>query len=503
MRHPVLVATLAFATIAHAGVSLAPLFRDGAVIQSDKPVPVWGSADAGESITVTFAGQSASATAGTDGRWSVTFKPLSISAEPRDLTVIGRNKLVVHDVVVGEVWIASGQSNMAYALPGAATGKADIKASDFPLLRQFTVAKQSAFSPLATADGAWVPALPDTAGQFSAVAYYFGRKLHQTLKVPVGIINSSWGGTAIEPWLDPAACRADPDLSKHLAAQEKARHTSPSEEAAYEAALDTWRHDKEAAKTAPKPFPSPAPKPPAGLAGPRTLAGLYNGMIAPLVPGALRGVVWYQGESNADHASSYAPCFSALITGWRKQFVQGDFPFYWVQLPNYGHIGFQNDRLGWARLREAQNSALSLSATGQAVTIDVGEIGNLHPRDKKSVGERLALLALARTYGLKDVIDSGPVFASAKREGSAYRITFKSSASPLKAANAGLTGFELAGEDKVLHPADAKIDGSTVVVTCPEVANPVAVRYAFTNAPEAGLFNAQGLPAAPFRTDSW
>jgi len=503
MRLPVIAITLALSSFASANVTLAPLFRDGAVLQRDKPVPVWGGAAAGESITVTFAGQSASATAGTDGRWSVTLKPLAASASPRDLTVAGRGRIVVHDVVVGEVWLASGQSNMAYALGGATQGKADIKAANFPMLRQFKVAQQPSLDPLSTVDGAWAPALPDTAGQFSAVAYYFGLKLHQTLKIPVGIINSSWGGTAVEAWISPDAYKADPAIGKAYAQQEKIPRLKPEAKAAYDALLTTWEKEKAEAKAAKQPFATPAPKAPAGLGSYRTPAGLYNGMIAPLVPYALRGAIWYQGESNADHAAQYAPYFSALITGWRKQFAQGDFAFYWVQLPNYDHANLNETNWGWAQLREAQTQTLSLPNTAQAITIDVGEAKGLHPRDKRPVGERLAMIALARTYAAKGLIDSGPVFASAKRDGHAYRIAYAPAASALNAAPAGLTGFELAGVDKVFHPAEAKIDGATVVVSCAEVPDPVAVRYAYRNAPVAGLFNAEGLPAAPFRTDNW
>ena len=504
------VLALTFATLAHANVTLAPLFRDSAVLQRDKPVPVWGNADAGESITVSFAGQSTSATAGTDGRWAVTLKPLTASAEPRDLTVSGRNKLVVHDVVVGEVWLASGQSNMVWPLAYAADAKTDVAAAKFPLFRQFKVAQQPSFDPLATVDGAWAPALPATAGQFTAVGYYFGLSLHQRLNIPVGIINSSWGGTGVEAWIAPDAYRANPAIGKTFAQQEKAVRAKPEEKAAYIAALAAWEKARADAKTAKQAFSTPGPKAPAGLPGPRTAAGLYNGMINPLVPYALRGAIWYQGESNAGHAAQYPPCFAALITGWRTQFGQGDFPFYWVQLPNLD-VGNQNKtNWSWAQLREAQTQTLSLPNTAQAITIDVGEEKGLHPKNKKPVGERLALLALARTYAVKHVIDSGPVFKSAKREGAAYRITYEPvagasepSSGALKAAPAGLTGFELASADKVFHPAEAKIDGATVVVTCPEVAEPAAVRYAFTNAPVAGLFNTEGLPAAPFRTDTW
>jgi sialate O-acetylesterase len=417
-----------------AKVTLAPLFCDGAVLQREKPVPVWGTADAGESLTVTFAGQSATATAGADGRWSVTFKPLSASAEPRDLSVSGRSKLVVHDVVVGEVWIASGQSNMEWPLAYVTDAKKEIASAAFPLLRQFKVAKQPSFTPLTTVDGSWAPALPATAGQFSGVAYFFGAELHRKLNIPVGIINSSWGGTAVEPWISPDAYKASAELSKGFAQQEKGPRATPEEKAAYDAQQAAWIKDRDAAKAAGQSFKTEAPKAPRGTASYRTLAALNNGMIAPLVPYALRGAIWYQGESNAGHADKYATGFAALITGWRKQFSQGDFPFYWVQLPNLDVGNANQTNWSWAQMREAQTQTLTLPNTGQAITIDVGEAKGLHPKNKKPVGERLALLALARTYSVKGTVDSGPVFAAAKREGRAYRISYQPSASALKAA---------------------------------------------------------------------
>jgi sialate O-acetylesterase len=503
MKHPLYLLAFALLSPLRADVTLAPLFADGAVLQRDKPVAVWGRADSGEKITVTFAGRSASATADTSGRWSVTLKPLPASAESRDLVVKGRNTVTLHDVVVGEVWLASGQSNMEWPLAYCANAKAEIAAAKAPLFRQFKVERQPAFDPLATASGQWTPALPETAGQFTGVGYYFGLALHQRLNVPVGLINSSWGGTGIGAWISPAAYKANPELASTYAKTEKGPRPSAEAVAARDAEIAAWEKARDEAKAAGQPFKTPAPKIPAGFAGPRTPAGLYNGMIHPLLPYALRGVIWYQGESNTAHASQYATSFASLITGWRAAFAQGDLPFYWVQLPNFDHGNRNADNWGWAELREAQTKTLALPATGQAVTIDVGEPKGLHPKNKKPVGERLALLALARTYLVEHIIDSGPVFASAQREGAAYRIAYQPSASALQAGPAGLTGFELAGADQLFHEASARIDGMTVVVTSPEVANPVAVRYAYRNAPSAGLFNADGLPAAPFRTDTW
>ena len=495
--------TCALLTPLHAAVSLAPLFTDGAVLQREKPVPVWGTADAGEKISVAFADQKLSTTADSKGLWRVNLAALPASATPRELVVKGTNTLTVRDIVVGEVWLASGQSNMEWLLAYCTDAKKDIAAANFPLVRQFKVAKQPSLTPLATVDGAWAPALPATAGQFSGVAYYFAVDLHRRLNVPVGILNSSWGGTGIEPWISPDAHRAAPDLAKTFAKQETGKHPTPEEVTSFNAIRTAWRKSRDDAKAAKQPFTEPEPNAPAGFPSYRTAAALHNGMIHPLVPYALRGAIWYQGESSTSISAVYQGRMAALISGWRKAFDQGDFPFYWVQLPNLDVGGLNATNWSWAEMREAQAKALSVPNTGLAVTIDVGENKGLHPKNKKPVGERLALLALARTYGIKDVVDSGPVFAAAKRDGDAYRITYAPATSALKAADAGLAGFELAGSDQVFQPAEARIDGAMVVVTCAGIKNPAAVRYAYRNAPVAGLYNAAGLPAAPFRTDTW
>jgi sialate O-acetylesterase len=274
----------------------------------------------------------------------------------------------------------------------------------------------------------------------------------------------------------------------------------PEAKAKFDVAYAAWKAERDAAKAAGLPFTKSEPSS-WNLGGPghvTTPSGLNNGMIAPLVPYALRGTVWYQGEANAGRAAQYHALFSALITGWRAQFGQGDFPFYWVQLANFQSATDTT----WAFLREAQTQTLFLPATGQAVTVDIGNLNDLHPKNKKDVGRRLARLALARTYGQK-IVDSGPVFAKAERDGTGFRVSFTELNGGLFAPLNTLTGFELAGEDKVFKPADAKIEKETVMVTCAEVSAPVAVRYAWRNAPLAGLANREGLPAVPFRTDIW
>jgi len=505
MTHPakLLLALLAAAPVALlADVKPAPLFTDHAVLQRDKPVPVWGTADAGEKVTVSFAGQTKSATADVDGRWSVTLDPLPASATPNTLTIAGKNTVTLSDIVVGEVWLASGQSNMEWSMRNTFDQAIDVPASANPLVRHIKIKKTVADAPASTVDidrKTWELAGPSTTSSFSAVAYYFARDIQALTGVPVGIVNSSWGGTPVEAWIDAEAYKTVPEAAEKVAARwEKALERYPASKAKYDADLAAWNAEQAAAKAAGQPFNKPRPRAPQGPGHPHSPAGLYNAMIHPLVPYALRGAIWYQGESNAGRASEYRDLFSAMITGWRAKFGQGDFPFYWVQLANYSKPA----DTAWAFLREAQTQTLSLPNTGQAVIIDIGDQKDIHPRNKKDVGRRLARLALKRDYGF-DIIDSGPVFEKAEREGAGFRVHFKT-AGKLRAPLNDLPGFELAGEDKVFKTAEAKLDGNnTVVVTSAEVPHPVAVRYAWRNAPVAGLINDEGLPAVPFRTDTW
>lgn len=490
---------LSLGATAHANIVLAPLFTDNAVLQRDKPVPVWGTADAGEKVTVSFAGQTVAATADAAGKWSATLAALPANATPANLVVTGSNTVTLTNVVVGEVWLASGQSNMEWVLKNVYDASLDVAGSAAnPLIRHIKIARKVSDTPLTTATGAWEVADPKTTGEFTAVGYYFALDLYRVLNVPVGIINSSWGGTRVEAWMDPVALKTDPAFASVANEWTQRLEAYSAAKAKYEAAVAVWKDEQSAAKTAGKPFMKRAPSEPAAPGGLWTPSGLNNGMIAPLVPYALRGVIWYQGESNAGKAAEYRALFSALITGWRNQFAQGDFPFYWVQLANFQSASDTN----WAFLREAQTQTLALPATGQAVTVDIGNLNDIHPRNKKDVGRRLARLALARTYDQK-IVDSGPVFVRAVREGDGFRVSFTEIHRGLIAPLNTLGGFELAGEDKVFKPANAKIEKDTVFVTSAEVPAPVAVRYAWRNSPLAGLFNLEGLPAVPFRSDNW
>jgi sialate O-acetylesterase len=486
-----------------ADITPAPLFTDHAVLQRDKPVPVWGRADASEKVTVTFAGQTKSVTTGPDGRWRVTLDPMPARSEPAVLTLAGKNTITLQDVVVGEVWLASGQSNMEWPVNRAYGQEVDVPGSTNRLIRHIKIRRTVADAPadeVAIERGTWEAASPGTTGNFSAVGYYFARDLQATLGVPIGIIGSNWGGTRAEAWTDSETLAAT-DFDYVREAWSNTLANFPTAKSKFDAAQAEWTAERDAAKARNQRFTKRAPQPPPGPGHQATPSGLYNGMIAPLVPYAIRGAIWYQGEGNAAVHAKYHQLFSAMITGWRARFGQGDFAFYWVQLANFA-AGNQPDGTDWAFLREAQTKTRALPNTGQAVIVDIGNVRDIHPRNKVEVGRRLARLALNRDYGLK-MEDSGPVFAKAERDGTGFRVSFTQIGGGLIAPLNELSGFELAGVDQVFHPARAEIVDDAVVVNSAKVPDPVAVRYAWRNAPVAGLFNLEGLPAVPFRTDTW
>jgi len=474
MKSPLPGLVLAFlgAAGSRADVAFAPLFTDHAVLQQGKVVPVWGRADPQEHVSVTFRGQTVGATTGPDGRWVVLLGALPASADGADLVAAGRKTRVVRsDVVVGEVWLCSGQSNMEFTVDDPRhpafrlqDAKAEVAAAQFPLIRQFEVGRQVANAPTEDASGAWTPCAPGTVGAFSAVGYFFARDLHRRLNVPVGLIASTWGGTPIEAWLSPWALGGDPAFAPVRGRWERMPPDDPHKR--------SWEP-----------------------------AGLFNAMVNPVLPYALRGVLWYQGETNAVRAGEYHALFSTMITAWRAHFGQGDLPFYWVQLANY-QDPHDPSGVSWAYLREAQAQALDLPATGMAVTVDIGDAKNIHPRNKQEVGRRLALVAKAKAYGITGDY-SGPVFLAAERSGAGMLVRFRYAEGGLTAAEKPLQSFEIAGADRKFHPATAVIAGDTVLVQSPAVRDPVAVRYAWSDNPEANLYSGAGLPAVPFRSDNW
>ena len=499
---------------AHANVTLAPPFADHAVLQTGKPVPVWGRADPGEKVTVRYLEYTADGLADPDGRWLATLPSMQPQAKGAELVATGKNSIMIQDVVVGEVWLCSGQSNMEFTVydPKSTSfrlknGEEEAATANFPLIRQFKVARQIADKPADAVGGSWAPCSPGTAGQFTAVGYFFARDIFRRFGVPVGIIDCTWGGTPVESWMSSAALASDPAFAVVGERWKKALADYPAGKTAFNSAIAEWTREEAAATAAGETRHAaflktrPRPREPIGPGSPWRPAGLFNGMIHPLLPFGIRGALWYQGESNADHASEYHRLFSTMIPQWRSDFGQGDFPFYWVQLASYKAPA---DTTGetWAWLREAQAQTLSLPATGQALAIDIGDPDNIHPGNKQEVGRRLALIAKAQVYGLS-VDYSGPVFSKAAVEGNSIRAHFAFADNGLTAAGKPLQSFEIAGADRKFHPASASISGNTVAVRSAEVPAPVAVRYAWKNAPDANLFNGAGLPATPFRSDNW
>ena len=636
-------------------MKLTPVFGDHMVLQRDRAIAVWGWATAGDTITVGFAGQRREARAGDDGRWAVTLDPLPACAEGRTLVAKSRRAgetVEVVDVLVGEVWLASGQSNMWWKVGDSMRGESEVAAAKHPLIRLFGMPNRAEANPSPHFDAYWRVCSPETVREFSGVAYFFGRKLQQAMGVPVGLVHASWGGTRVEAWMSRGALaadaagrvtleayetgpsdpkerqswdefarnpleweqqrvKADPGNAGHAQGWARADYDDaawgemevparwqarghnyngvfwfrrafevPAEWAGKDLRLGLGACDKhdttyfnnepvgamgwgkndvwcthrwytvpgrlvragrnvitvrvysymtdggligppEAMRVEPATKgggeisltgswrfrvehnfgPQPAPTTPLGPGNPNTPCILFDNMIRPLVPFALRGAIWYQGESNVANARAYRTLFPGMITDWRAAFGQPEMPFLFVQLANHTALQNQPVQSGWAELREAQAMTLQLPGTGMAVALDVGEADDIHPRNKQEVGRRLALAALGHVYA-RDVVYRGPQYRSWMAEGSAARVTFDDAGDGLRTRDGGpVRGFAIAGADGVFVWAEAMIDASTLVVRGAGVDRPSAVRYAWANNPVANLCNAAGLPASPFRTD--
>ena len=522
MKKLSILAVLLLVTVSsYADVALNGLFADHMVLQRDIPLSIFGVATPDEKVTVSFAGQERSATTGKDGRWSVKLDALKASSDATAMTVAGKNTITINDIVVGDVWLCSGQSNMEMTLGGCQRPE-DIKGANFPLIRQFLVPHRVSSVPVSETKNEWSVCTPHSAAGFTAVGFYFGRKLHRETGVPIGLINSSWGGTAVEPWVSSEGLASIPQLANDKANLDKQIKSYVQTLEALNPEIDAYLIKARKAISSHTAMPDLVTLPiyPISSRDPKGWHCLYNGMINPLINFAIKGAIWYQGESNGGEGDSYFQKKHALIEGWRKAWGQGNFPFYFVQLAN-----FQNPNNnpaggdGWARLRMAQNKTLTIPNTGMAVAIDLADPGNpgdIHPKNKLDVGERLALWALAKDYGQNDLVYSGPLYREMKIEGDKIRIIFDSVGSGLTIATkkgygpiikdpqGKLQRFAIAGEDKKWVWANAVIDGAAVVVSSPEVPKPIAVRYAYTMNPDGcNLYNNEGLPAAPFRTDTW
>ncbi|MCE0497745.1 MAG: sialate O-acetylesterase [Methylacidiphilales bacterium] len=531
-----------------ADVKMPAIFGDHMVLQQEMTLPVWGTADPGEKVTVTVGAETAAAAADATGKWMVKLPPLSNGSAPATMTVAGKNTLTFSDVLVGDVWVCSGQSNMEFDLGGnhsfggAANAATAVPAANDPQLRFFVVQKKTALEPVSDVVGKWEVCTPDSAALFSAVGYFFGQELRHSLNRPIGLIGTYWGGTPAQAWTSISGLQKEPALkayvdqyNRNVANYPKAMAEQPAKIAAFHTALTAWNHDvnpgyqaalkawtdaDNKAKAAgqpepPKPQPStPMPRPPVGPdGGSNSAANLFNGMIAPLIPYAIKGTIWYQGESNAGNGPEYRTLFGRMITDWREKWGEGDFPFLFVQLASFDAGPVPN----WPYLRESQLKTLSLPNTGMASAVDLGDFHNLkniHPLDKLDVGLRLALAAKHVAYG-QNLVYSGPIYDSFTVEGNAIRVNFTQTGGGLIIGRPPwidpsvapwpvdkLTGFEIAAADGNYVPADAKIDGNTVVISSPQVTQPVFVRFAWSNVVKANLYNKEGLPAAPFRTDN-
>jgi len=476
-----------------AAVKLPALISDHMVLQQGMPVRIWGVADPGEPVKVDFQGQSVTVKAAENGKWTVWLKPL-VAAGPLEMTI---NSIGIKDVLVGEVWLGSGQSNMEFRLQTAVNHEEEIARADYPMIHLFQVKRLVADQPADDVAGTWQVCSPDSAKGFSAVEYFFGRNLQQNLHVPMGLIESDWGGTPAQSWTSKEAMESDPALKFVADYWEKVLADYPAAKEKYDTTtLPAWNQAVAEAKAAGKTVPGRPPAPPQGPGHPNQPAGLYNGMIAPLVPYAIRGAIWYQGESNASEreAYKYRRLFGAMIEDWRNRWGQGDFPFLFVQLANFKTNGL------WPVLRESQTETLRLANTGMAVIIDIGESRDIHPKNKQDVGLRLSLAARALAYQ-QQVEYSGPMFQTAVPESGTMRVYLTHSEGMQARGGGAIMGFEIAGADGNYVPAEVKVDGNTLMVTGGQVANPVSVRYAWADDPVCNLANQAGLPASPFRSD--
>jgi sialate O-acetylesterase len=488
-----------FQAEARADVKPHALFSNGMILQQGMKVPVWGTAEEGEKVTVQFQGQEVSATA-KDGKWMVHLESLKAGG-PYEMTIGGKNQLHLKDVLVGEVWVASGQSNMEWPVRLSAEPEKTIKQSKNPNIRLFTVPKKPAAIPLHEVQGSWLECGPDTVVNFSAVAYFFGRELQKALHVPVGLIHTSWGGTPAESWTSRSALEAEPALKYMPEKQAKTLAEYPKALDRYIADLTLYREAVSKAIAAGHDLPAPAGPPPTTPVHAWAPSSLYNGMIASIIPYGIRGAIWYQGESNAGRAYEYRTLLPTMIKNWRADWKQGDFPFLIVQLAPFMKIEAQPGDSAWAELREAQlYTTQTVPNTAEAVITDVGHETDIHPKWKEPVGARLALAARALAHREK-IEYSGPVYRSMHVDGNKALLSFDHAGSGLVAKGGPLVGFTIAGEDRTFVKAEAEIQDDKVAVWSSQVSHPVAVRFGWANYPVVNLWNKDGLPATPFRTD--
>ena len=492
-------------------LKLPAIIADHMVLQQKLADPIWGWDTPGTRVTVSFAGKEYTATAGSDGRWVVKLDPMPANATPQTMTITGSSKRELADILIGEVWMCSGQSNMEFRLAEDSNGPVEAASANIPGIRLITVPHVGTQELQKDFKGEWTPCNPGSAAKFSAVGFFFGRYLHQILNVPVGLINDSWGGSSAEAWVRRSSLEQDPRFKPLIERTVKRESgiNSGLAKSEYEKQMAAWQVASDKDKAEGKPLPRQPSDPSVFLTDQHRPGNIFAGMVYPTLGYGIKGVIWYQGESNAGQAYEYNVLFPFLIEQWRKEQGQGDFPFYWVQLANYQATKPQPSESNWAELREAQTKTMQLTNTGQAVIIDLGNGINIHPRNKHDVAARLVRWALVKDYGVQTpgsfMPFRSPEFQSVAFAGNKATITIDSFGSQLRPfGTEEVTGFALCGPDQVWHWAKGKVLGKNQVeVISDEVPAPLAVRYAWADNPVCNLYSVDGLPLTPFRTDDF
>ena len=522
----------------HADVRVPAIIGEHMMLQAGTNTPIYGGADPGEAVAVTVGESKAATAAGPDGKWKVIFTDLKTSATPVKVSIVGKNTLTFEDVLIGDVWVCSGQSNMALpvrrVLGRDINNPKELGQANYPQMRLFKLPKETFLDPQADCKGSWAVCTPGAAMEFSATGYFFGREMHRAERIPVGLINACRGSSSGQMWTSLEALKSEAALSSYLNQALAARADYPQrkerylkwkgDSAKWPETLRRWEAEAAKARAEGKEPPAKPESPGEAPARPDGMDAwednvmtvptvLFNGMIAPLIPFGIKGAIWYQGEGNADEAELYRTLFPAMVRDWRNRWARGDFPVYFVQLSSYRPPRTEPGESNWAAFREIQLKLQDIVAnSGMAVTVDIGNANDIHPLTKEEVGRRLALVALAKTYG-RQIECSGPLYERMEIEDGKIRLHFAQVGAGLVAKGGGpLKRFAIAGADKKFVWGDARIEPSTssgqvadtVVVSSANVANPVAVRYAWDINPDGcNLFNAAGLPASPFRTDDW
>jgi sialate O-acetylesterase len=496
-----LVLVLICTIVVEADIKLPAIFSDNMVLQQKKQITIWGWANPRENVKVNSDWDSSvkATDANQAGKWMITIETPAAGG-PYNLFIKGNNTVTIKNILIGEVWLCSGQSNMEFSVKSATNAEQEIKEANYPKIRLFQIGENTSTEPLDDCNGTWQICSPNSIPRFTAIGYFFGREIHKELNCPVGLIESAWGGTGAESWTPKEILQNDEEFLPILNRDEEVVKNKDKYKQKYSEAFVKWEHqveqDKAEGKTPPR-----QPSIPSELRPEVRASRLYNAMIHPIIPFTIKGVVWYQGENNFSRAYQYRKLFPAMISSWREKWNQGDFPFYYVQIAPY-HYGNPNDTRV-PELQEAQMMTLKCPNTGMVVITDIGDVNNVHPCNKQDVGKRLALWAMAKDYGCKNIVYSGPLYKAMKTEGNKIRLYFDYADSGLMSKDGELKEFIIAGSDQKFYPATAVIEGNTVIVSSEQVTEPAAVRYSWRHSARPNLFNKEGLPASPFRTDDW